>query len=132
MSLVLDWEILWENYVEDYVSVAITEGWVKDKNLDIDEWLQNKIIKRIIRDDLSEKGFSKGEIQQLIDKNVTNSVSNKFIAYSLLLDGFEWDGVEDLKKLLQKENIDLRDDVISDNDLKQIDKFAQDLDIWDK
>jgi len=129
MSLVLDWEILWENYVEDYVSVAITEGWVKDKNLDIDEWLQNKIIKRIIRDDLSEKGFSKGEIQQLIDKNVTNSVSNKFIAYSLLLDGFEWDGVEDLKKLLQKENIDLRDDVISDNDLKQIDKFAQDLDI---
>ncbi len=129
MSLILDWEILWENYVEDYVSVAITEGWVKDKNLDIDEWLQNKIIKRIIRDDLSEKGFSKGEIQQLIDKNVTNSVSNKFIAYSLLLDGFEWDGVEDLKKLLQKENIDLREDVISDNDLKQIDKFAQDLDI---
>ena len=129
MSLILDWEILWENYVEDYVSVAITEGWVKDKNLDIDEWLQNKIIKRIIRDDLSEKGFSKGEIQQLFDRNVTNSVSNKFIAYSLLLDGFEWDSVEDLKELLQKENIDLREDVISEDDFKQIDKFAQDLDI---
>ena len=129
MSLILDWEILWENYVEDYVSVAITEGWVKDKNLDIDEWLQNKIIKRIIRDDLSEKGFSKGEIQQLIDRNVTTSVSNKFIAYSLLLEGFEWDGVEDLKELLQKENIDLREDVISDDDLKQIDKFAKDLDV---
>ena len=129
MSLILDWEILWENYVGDYVSTAITEGWVEDDNLDIDEWLQNKIIKRIIKDDLSEKGFSKGEIQQLIDRNVTTTVSNKFIAYALLLEGFEWDGVDDLKELLQKENIDLREDVISEDDFKQIDKFAQDIDI---
>lgn len=127
MSLILDWEILWENYVGDYVSTAITEGWVKDANLDIDEWLQNKIIKRIIRDDLSEKGFSKGEIQQLIDKNVTIAVSNKFIAYALLLEGFEWDGGEDLKELLQNSNIDIREDIISDDDFKQIDKFAKDI-----
>lgn len=129
MSLILDWEPLWENYVADHVSTAITEGWVKDNNLDIDEWLKNKIIKRLVKDDLDDKGFSKDEIKQLFNKEVTTSTTNKFIAFTLLLEGFEWDGVEDLKELLQKENIDLREDVISEDDFKQIDKFAKDIDI---
>lgn len=129
MSLILDWEPLWENYVADHVSTAITEGWVKDNNLDIEEWLQNKIIKRLVKDDLDDKGFSKDEIKQLFNREVTTSTANKFIAFALLLEGFEWDGVEDLKELLQKENIDLREDVISNDDFKQIDKFAKDIDI---
>ena len=98
---------LYNTYYHDYESLAIENGYHPDDDFEkIHEYMM---------DDLYDKGFSDEEIMSIIDDNIKNpKIAFKFVAYALLLIGYDFYDEESLIKILKDEGLyeDLTDDDI--------------------
>lgn len=113
-----------DSYLDDYIKVAKEQ---LNTNEDRD-WLRDKDFIEIIENDLSDKGFSKQEINEILNNNKSKETSYKIVAYCLCL-LMDYTNIKELKECI-KEYVkeDYIENDFSEDDLKQVLRYREIID----
>lgn len=112
------------NYFKDYVQTFIRENNLEESS--IEEYLKNPDFLNVIKDDLDDKGFSKSEIDEIINNNMNKLTGSKFLAYYILLTN-SYNTQEEMNKIIT-DDLGWSIEDFSEDDLYNILKCSKNID----
>lgn len=109
MSLSKIYKKLLDKYIIEYDNICINEGYYKESDSND---VKDKAVKEAIREDLIDKKFTKGEVQEILEENATVETMYKFIAYACLVYDYNCgDSTDSLKEVIQERTSEVIDDI---------------------